>query len=272
MKKFIYLDHNATTPLHPLVLEAMLPYLKDAYGNASSIHAKGREAREAVENAREIIASFLGTKTHTIYFTSGGTESNNFALKGIGFKNREKGNHLIATRIEHPCILDTCKFMESQGFQATLLPVERDGRVSPGDLKKAITDKTILVSVMHANNEAGTIQPIAELASLAKERGLYFHTDAVQTFGKIPFSVDELGVDLLSASGHKLYGPKGVGFLYIRKDVRILPHQHGGHHERKLRAGTENVAGIVGLGKAVSLAKEEMEKRMAHLRRLEDRF
>ena len=272
MKKFIYLDHNATTPLHPSVLEAMLPYLKDGYGNASSIHAKGREARAAVEHAREVIASFLGTKPGTIYFTSGGTESNNFALKGISFKNKEKGNHLIATRIEHPCIMDTCKFMESQGFQITLLPVDREGRVSPADLKKAITDKTILVSVMHANNEVGTIQPIAELVSLAKERGIYFHTDAVQTFGKIPLTVDELGVDLLSVSAHKLYGPKGVGFLYIRKDVRVLAHQHGGHQEKKLRAGTENVAGIVGLGKATSLAQEEMEKRITHLKKLQETF
>lgn len=272
MKKFIYMDHNATTPLHPQVLEAMLPYLKEEYGNASSIHGKGREAREAVEHSREIIASFLGTKPNTIYFTSGGTESNNFAVKGVGFKNKEKGNHIIATRIEHPCILDTCKFMESQGFIVTLLPVDREGKVSPEDLKKAITDRTILVSVMHANNEVGTIQPIASLAFLAKERGITFHTDAVQTFGKIPFRIDDLGVDLLSVSGHKLYGPKGVGFLYIRKEVRILPHQHGGHHERRLRAGTENVAGIVGLGKAVLLAKEEMEKRITHLQKLQERF
>jgi len=272
MRKAIYLDHNATTPLHPLVLEAMLPYLKEEYGNASSIHAKGREAREAVEKAREIIASFLGTKPNTIYFTSGGTESNNFTLKGIGFKNREKGAHLISTRIEHPCVLDTCKFMESQGFGVTFLPVDREGQVHPEDLKKAITDRTILVSVMHANNEVGTIQPIAELSRIVKEHGIYFHTDAVQTFGKIPVKVDELGADLLSVSGHKLYGPKGVGFLYIRKDVRILPHQHGGHHERRLRAGTENVAGIVGLGKAVLLAQEEMEKRISHLHKLEEKF
>ena len=272
MRKAIYLDHNATTPLHPLVLEAMLPYLKEEYGNASSIHAKGREAREAVEKAREIIASFLGTKPNTIYFTSGGTESNNFTLKGIGFKNREKGAHLISTRIEHPCVLDTCKFMESQGFGVTFLPVDREGQVHPEDLKKAITDRTILVSVMHANNEVGTIQPITELSRIVKEHGIYFHTDAVQTFGKIPVKVDELGADLLSVSGHKLYGPKGVGFLYIRKDVRILPHQHGGHHERRLRAGTENVAGIVGLGKAVLLAQEEMEKRISHLHKLEEKF
>ena len=272
MTKTIYLDHNATTPLHPLVLEAILPYLKEEYGNASSIHQRGREARAAVEASREIIASFLGTKPNTIFFTSGGTESNNFTLKGVGYKNRDKGNHLIATRIEHPCILDTCKFLESQGFEVTLLPVDRQGRVSPEDLKKAMTDRTILVSVMHANNEVGTIQPIAELSKITKERGIYFHTDAVQTFGKIPVRVDEWGIDLLSVSGHKLYGPKGVGFLYIRKDVRILPHQHGGHHERRLRAGTENVAGIVGLGKAVLLAKEEMEKRQRHLKGLQERF
>lgn len=272
MKKVVYLDHNATTPLHPQVLEAMLPYLKGDYGNASSIHQKGREAREAVEEARATLASFLGTKPNTILFTSGGTESNNFTLKGITCKNREKGNHVITTRIEHPCVLDTCKFLESQGFQVTYLPVDREGRVQPEDLKKAITDKTILISIMHANNEVGTLQPIGELAQIAKERGIYFHTDAVQSFGKIPVKVEELGVDLLSVSGHKLYGPKGVGFLYVRKDVRLLPHMHGGHHERRLRAGTENVAGIVGLGKAAALARQEMEKRFSHLQKLGERL
>lgn len=272
MKKVVYLDHNSTTPLHPEVLEAMLPYLKEAYGNASSIHRKGREARDAVEKAREVIASFLGTKPNTLLFTSGGTESNNFTLKGISFKHRGKGNHIITTKIEHPCVLDTCKFMESQGFEVTYLPVDREGRVDPGDLKKAVTDRTILVSVMHANNEVGTLQPISELSKIAKEKGFYFHTDAVQTFGKIPVKVDALGVDLLSVSGHKLYGPKGVGILYIRKGVEITPHQHGGHHERRLRAGTENVAGIVGLGKAVLLAQQEMEKRIEHLQKLQERF
>ncbi len=272
MKRLVYLDHNATTPVHPEVLEAMIPYLKDNYGNASSIHGKGRDAREAVEHARETIASFLGTKPNTIYFTSGGTEANNFALKGVGFKNKAKGNHIISTRIEHPCVLDTCKFMESQAFEVTLLPVDRQGKVTVESLKKAMTDRTILVSVMHANNEVGTIQPIRELAHVAKEKGVYFHTDAVQSFGKIPVTVDALGVDLLSVSGHKLYGPKGVGFLYIRKDVRILPHQHGGHHERGLRAGTENVTGIVGLGKAVELAQKELEARMEHLRSLQEKF
>ncbi|MBI4437102.1 MAG: cysteine desulfurase NifS [Candidatus Omnitrophica bacterium] len=272
MKKSIYLDHNSTTPLRPEVLEAAFPYLRELYGNASSIHEKGREAREAVEKARETVASFLGTKPNTILFTSGGTEANNFAIKGIGFRNKTKGNHIISTRIEHPCVLDTCKFMESQGFEVTLLPVDREGRISVEDLKHAITDRTILVSIMHANNEVGTIQPIAELAKVAKERGVYFHTDAVQSFGKIPVDVEDLGVDLLSVSAHKLYGPKGVGCLYVRKDVRILPHQHGGHHERGLRAGTENVAGIVGLGKAVSLARQEMEKRTQHLRALQEKF
>ncbi len=272
MKKIHYFDHNATSPLHPEVLEAMLPYLKDEYGNASSIYGKGRQAREAVEHAREVVADFLGVKPNTVYFTSGGTESNNFALKGISFRNREFGNHLISSRIEHPCVLDTCRFLESQGFEVTLLPVDRTGKISPEDLKAAITDRTILVSIMHANNEVGTVQPIRELATLARERGIPFHTDAVQSFAKIPFTVDGLGVDLLSVSAHKFYGPKGVGFLYIRKDVRILPHQHGGHHERRMRAGTENVAGIVGLGKAISLAKSQMEKRGKHLQSLQERF
>jgi len=272
MKKVIYFDHNATTPLHPEVLEAMLPYLKDQFGNASSIYGKGRESREAVEEARGIIADFLKTKPSTIYFTSGGTEANNFAIKGIGFKNREKGDHIISSRIEHPCVLDTCRFMEGQNFKITLLPVDRTAKVSSEDLKKALTDRTILVSIMHANNEVGTIQNIPELAKITKERGVYFHTDAVQTFGKVPFTVDELGVDLLSVSAHKLYGPKGVGFLFMKKDVRILPHQHGGHQERKLRAGTENVPGIVGLGKAVLLAKKNLEGRIKHLQKLEERF
>ncbi|MFH1857537.1 MAG: cysteine desulfurase family protein, partial [Candidatus Omnitrophota bacterium] len=272
MKKAIYLDHNATTPVHSEVLEAMLPYLKDAYGNASSIHVKGRQAREAVEHSREVIASFLGTKPSTILFTSGGTESNNFAIKGISYKNRDKGNHLIATRIEHPCILDACRFMESQGFSVALLPVDRYGKVDPEDLKKSITPQTILISVMHANNEVGTLQPLEDISRIARERGIYFHTDAVQTFGKVPFTVDSLGVDLLSVSGHKFYGPKGVGFLYLRKDVRILAHMHGGHHERKLRAGTENGPGIVGLGKAVQLAQQEMGQRIRHIKKLEEKL
>ena len=270
--KTVYLDHNSTTPLHPKVLEAMLPYMREGFGNASSIHHKGRETRDAVEKARETIAECLGTEPKCLYFTSGGTESNNFTFKGVAFKNREKGRHIVTTRIEHPCVLDTSHFLENLGFEVTYLPVDRYGQIDLRDLTKALTDKTILVSIMHANNEVGTIQPIAEAARLVKERGILFHTDAVQTFGKIPLKMDGFGVDLLSVSAHKFYGPKGVGFLYIRKGTRIAPHQHGGHHERGLRAGTENVAGIVGMAEAAELAHQEMEKRLTHLRRLQEKF
>lgn len=258
--KPIYLDNNATTPADPLVLEAMLPYYKKIYGNASSFHAKGRQAREGIDKARHIIASSLATEDNDIIFTGGGTESDNLAIKGVCIKNRDKGNHIITAKIEHHAVLNTCKFLETQGFSVTYLNVDKFGLVSPDDLKNAITDKTILVTIMHANNEVGTIEPIKELARLARERGIYFHTDAVQAFGKIAIDVEDLGVDLLSISAHKIHGPKGVGALYIRKGVKISSIIHGGHHERNLRAGTENVAGIVGFGKAAELAKEHFAK------------
>lgn len=268
--KHIYLDHNATTPLHPEVLKAMEPFFSDRYGNASSFHQKGREARVAAEEARAVIGDFLGTEAVDIVFTSGGTESDNLAIKGAGFKNKDKGNHIITSSIEHLAVLETCAFMESEGFEVTYLGVDEYGMVNPSCVEKAITDKTILVSIMHANNEVGTIQPIAEISRIIKRfnarhntqdaRRIYLHTDAVQSFGKIPVDVEELGVDLLSISAHKIYGPKGAGALYIRKGTQILPHIHGGHHERNLRAGTENVPGIVGFAKAVELAAKDFKQ------------
>jgi cysteine desulfurase len=272
INKVIYLDHNSTTPLAPQVLEAMLPYLKDKYGNASSIHAKGREAREGVDWARNIVASTLGIAPEDLVFTSGGTEADNFAIKGIALANSDKGKHIITSKIEHPAVLNTCQFLEKMGYEVIYLGVDKYGRVSPEDVKKAIKENTILVSIMYANNEVGTIQPIAEIAKVTKEKGIPFHTDAVQALGKIAFRVEDLGVDLLSVSGHKIYGPKGVGALYIRKGVKIFPHQHGGHHERSLRAGTENVAGIVGFGRAVELMRENFAEKNERIKELRDKL
>ncbi len=256
--KRIYLDHAATTPTDPRVVQAMIPYFSDIYGNPSSLHSFGQEARTAVETARNQIASFIMARPEEIVFTSGGAESDNAALKGIAYARREKGNHIITSAIEHHAILETCKFLEKQGFQITYIKVDPNGLVDPYDVKKAITERTILVSIMHANNEIGTIQPISEIGKIAKEAGIYFHTDAVQIFGHAPINVDELHVDLLSASAHKLYGPKGVGVLYIRKGTKFTPFLHGGDQERGRRASTHNVPGIVGFGAAVELAKEGM--------------
>ncbi len=268
----IYLDHAATTPTDPEVVKAMSPYFTDKFGNPSSLHSFGQEVKEAIEEARGTVASFIGAKPEEIVFTSGGTESNNFVLKGIAYAKQNKGNHIITTAIEHHAITEPCKFLEKQGFKATYLQVDKQGLVDPGDVKKAVTDKTILISVMHANNEIGTIQPIQEIEKIAKERGIYFHTDAVQTFGHLPINVDELNVDLLSISAHKLYGPKGVGALYIRKGTRISPFMHGGDQENNRRASTHNVPGIVGFGKAVELAKEKMEEEREKLIPLRDKL
>src|SRR5512135_3562180 len=224
--KRIYLDHAATTPVDPEVIEAMLPFFRETFGNPSSIHSFGQQARSAVEDAREKVASSLGAKPAETVFTSGGTESNNFAIKGIAWANRKKGNHIITSAIEHHAVLEPCRFLEREGFEVTFLPVDPRGLVDPCDVAKAITDRTILVSIIHANNEIGTLQPIAEIGKIARERGVCFHTDAVQTFGHVPFTVDELNVDLLSLSAHKLYGPKGVGVLYVRKGTRMEPHMH----------------------------------------------
>ncbi len=267
--KSIYMDHNATTPLRAEVLEAMLPYLQVEFGNPSSIHAFGRRAAIGINQAREKVAGALGCRPEEVVFTGCGTEADNQAIKGVAYARREKGDHIITTQIEHHAVLHTCQYLEKQGFQVTYLPVDEYGMVDPDDVRKAITDRTILVSIMHANNEVGTVQPLAEIGRIVKEKGVTFHTDAVQTFGKLPTKVDELGVDLLSLSAHKLYGPKGVGALYVRKGTRLDSLLHGGHHERNRRAGTENVAGIVGLGRAVELALTEMEeeaRRQATLR------
>lgn len=272
MKKKIYLDYAATTPTDPRVVKAMLPYFTKSFGNPSSIHSFGQEGKRAVEEARDKVANLIGAKSEEIVFTSGGTEADNFVMKGVAFANEKKGNHIITTAIEHHAVIETCKFLEKRGFKVTYLPVDKYGLVSPEDVKEAITDKTILISVMHANNEIGTIEPITEIGKIAQEREIYFHTDAVQTTGHLPIDVDELNVDLLSMSSHKLYGPKGVGALYVRKGTRIISFMHGGEQERRRRASTENVPGIVGFGKAVEIAKEEMDEEAKRLTSLRDRL
>jgi len=272
MDRKIYLDHNATTPVHPEVLEAMLPFYKEGFGNASSIHSFGREAKVALEESREKVAKLLNADPLEIYFTSGGTESDNLAIKGIAWANSKKGNHIITSKIEHHAILESCKFLEREGLEVTYLPVDRYGLADPDELKKNIKKETILVSIMHANNEVGTIEPIEELSKIARENGVYFHTDAVQSTGKIKIDVNSLGVDLLSLSAHKFYGPKGVGAIYIKRGVRLTPLAHGGHHEKARRAGTENVPGIVGLAKALEIANRDMEKEDKRLKNLSERF
>lgn len=267
----VYLDNNATTRVADAVREAMLPYLDDSHGNPSSIHGTGRDARDAVENARRQVAKLLGARPRRILFTGSGSEADNLALKGIAFAHRERGNHIVTSAVEHPAILKTCAFLERIGYRVTVLPVDGDGRVSPDALRDALTDETILVSIMMASNEVGTIQPIRELAAIAHERGATFHTDAVQAAGKIPIRVDELGVDLLTISGHKFHGPKGVGALYVRAGVALEPLVHGGDQERKLRAGTENVPAIVGMGKAAELAMQSLRE-TDRIRALRDRL
>jgi cysteine desulfurase len=254
----IYLDYAASTPVDPLVVREMLPYFTDIYGNPSSAHSRGQASRDAIEKARERVADLIGAKSPEIVFTSGGTEANNFAIKGIALANKDRGSHIITSDIEHSSISNICKALETSGFRTTYVPVDSNGMIDPDDVKKAITPGTVLISIMHANNEVGTIQPLAEIVRIAHEAGIYVHTDAVQTSGHINADVKELGIDLLSLSAHKLYGPKGVGALYIREGVNIMPFIHGGGHENGRRAGTENVAGIAGLGKAAELAKEEL--------------
>jgi len=268
----IYLDYAATTPTHPEVVKAMLPYFTDVFGNPSSIYSYGQEAKGAIEEARVKVADLIGARREEIVFTSGGTEADNFALKGVAFANESKGNHIITSAIEHHAVIETCKFLEKRGFRITYLPVDEYGLVDPGDVKKAITDKTILISVMQASNEMGTIEPIVEIGRIARETGVYFHTDAVQVVGHIPVDVTELEVDLLSMSAHKLYGPKGVGALYIRKGTKLIPFMHGGGQERKWRASTENVPGIVSLGKAVELAQQDMGEEAERLTYLRDQL
>jgi len=271
----VYMDHNATTPLREEVLEAMLPYLREEFGNASSLHSFGIRARRAIESAREKVATALGAEPREIVFTGCGTESDNQAIKGVAFANRNNrsgGDHIITSHIEHKAVLQTCQYLEKQGFRVTYLPVDELGLVNPDDVAQAITDRTVLVSVMFANNEVGTIQPIAEIARVCREKEVYFHTDAVQAVGKLPVDVGKLGVDILSLSAHKFYGPKGVGALYVRKGVKVDSLLHGGHQERGRRAATENVAGIVGLGKAIELRLGEMAAEAERLTALRERL
>ncbi|ACM60808.1 cysteine desulfurase [Caldicellulosiruptor bescii] len=270
--KIIYFDHAATTPLKKEVLDEMMPYLTDQYGNPSTIYKLGREAKKAIELARERVAKALNADIQEIYFTSGGTESDNWALKGVAFANKDKGKHIITTTIEHHAVLHPLKYLEGLGFEVTYVPVEPNGIVDPQKVKEAIKNGTILISVMLANNEIGTIQPVKEIAKIAKEKGIIVHTDAVQAVGQIPVDVKDLGVDLLSLSAHKFYGPKGVGALYIRKGTKIHPFSHGGAQEKNRRAGTENVAGIVGLGKAIELATQNLSEYAAKLQKLRDKL
>lgn len=263
MKKLIYLDNAATTKTAPEVVEAMLPYFTEHYGNASAVYGLGQESKEAINKARAQIAQVLGAKENEIYFTAGGSESDNWALKAVAEAYAGKGKHIITSKIEHHAILHTCEYLENRGFEVTYLDVDEFGEVKLSELKKAIRPDTILISIMFANNEIGTIQPIKEIGEIAHEHGILFHTDAVQAFGQVPIDVDELHIDMLSSSGHKLHGPKGIGFLYIRKGVKIGSFVHGGAQERKRRAGTENVPGIVGYGKAASMAAETMAERTA---------
>lgn len=271
-KKRVYLDYAATTPVDPRVVRAMAPYFTDKFGNSMSLHSFGQEAKLALEKSREEVASLIGAKAEEIVFTSSATESNNLALKGIAFANKQKGKHIIISPIEHPCIMEASKWLAEQGFSITKLPVNKYGQVDPKDIKKAIKKETILVSVLHASNEIGTIQPVAAIGKICREKGVYFHTDATQSFGKIPIDVNSMNIDLLSASAHKLYGPKGVGCLFVRKGTKMTPLLHGGGQEAGLRSSTVNVPGIVGFGKAVELAKKEMVKESKCLAGLRDRL
>jgi cysteine desulfurase len=268
--KRVYLDYAATTPVDPEVITAMLPYFYGQFGNPSSIHSFGQETRAAIEDVRALLAHKLGVRDEEMIFTSGGTESNNLALKGVAYANQHKGRHIVTTAIEHHAVLEPCQFLEKQGFSVTYLPVDQDGLVDPDDVKKALTRETILISVMHANNEIGTIEPLSEIGAIAREHDIYFHSDAVQTFGHVPIHADELHIDMLSVSAHKLYGPKGIGALVVRRGVRLTPLLHGGEQEYRRRASTENVPAIVGFGKAVELAYAEMEGENQRLTTLRD--
>ncbi len=270
MSSIIYMDHCSSTPTDSRVIEAMNPYFDKLYGNPSSAYSFAQDSAKAIKEARERVANILNAKPTEIIFTSGGTEANNLAIKGIAFANRERGNHIITSKIEHHAVLNTCKWLEKQGFSVSYIEVDKYGIVNLDELKRKITDKTILISVMYANNEVGTIEPVSEIAEIKNDKEIYIHTDAVQAVGKIKVDVNKLGVDLLSLSAHKFYGPKGVGALFVRNGTKIDPLLHGGHHEKNKRAGTENVAGIVGLGKACEIALGEMEEEDKRLKKLRD--
>ncbi|MCU0643970.1 MAG: cysteine desulfurase NifS [bacterium] len=271
MKK-IYFDHSATTSVDPQVVEAMLPFFHEKFGNPSSIHSFGRETKVALEEAREAVAEFVKARAADIYFTSGGTESDNLAIKGAAYELKNKGNHIITSKVEHHAVLHTCEALEQEGFEITLLNPDKYGVVHPEAVEKAIKSNTILISIMHANNEVGTINPIEKIGEIAQSKGILFHTDAVQTFGKLPLNLSKLPIDLMSVSGHKIYGPKGIGILYIRKGVKLAQLMHGGGHERNRRAGTENIPGIIGLAKAVELRKQNFKKENEHIKKLRDRL
>ncbi|MCQ1536334.1 cysteine desulfurase NifS [Methanosarcina sp. KYL-1] len=273
-KRFVYMDHAATTFTKPEVAEAMMPFLKEHFGNPSSLYSIGREAKEAVESAREQLAKALGAKPEEVYFTSGGTESDNWAVKGTALARQERGNHIITTPIEHHAVLYPCEYLETKGFEVTYLLVDRYGLVDPADVEAAIREDTTLISVMYANNEIGTLEPVPEIGKIAKEHGVPFHTDAVQVIGKIPLDMQgkHKDIDMLSLSSHKFYGPKGVGALYIREGTEIDNYMHGGGQERGRRAGTENVAGIVGMGKAIELATANIEAHNEKIRKMRDRL
>ena len=268
----IYLDYAATTPVDDRVLKVMLPYLSEKFGNTMSLHQWGQDAKHALEQSRETIANLIGAKPNEIIFTSSATESNNLTLKGIAHANQDKGKHIIVSSIEHPCIMESAKWLEKQGSKITRLKVDKYGLVNPEDVKKAITKNTILVSIMHANNEIGTIQPIEKIGKICRQKNIYFHTDASQSFGKIPIDVEKMNIDLLTASSHKMYGPKGAALLYIRKGVKIEPILHGGGHEMGLRGSTINVSAIVGFAEAAKIAKKQMKKEAQTQTKLRDKL
>ncbi len=270
MNRRVYLDHNASTPVHPEVVAEMVPFFGEVFGNPSSVHGFGRAARDAVDAARDRVAAFLRARPDEIVFTSGGTESDNFGVKGLAWA-RGRG-HLITSKVEHHAVLRTCQALETQGFTVSYLPVDETGMIDPDDVRRALRPDTIAISIMHANSEVGTIQPVRAIGAIARERGIPFHVDAVQTFGKVEIDVDAFNIDLLSFSGHKIYGPKGVAGLYIRKGTKMVSLQHGGEHERRRRAGTENVPGIVGLGKAAEVRGREMKDEAVRLTALRDRL
>ncbi len=272
VKRLVYLDHSATTPVRPEVVEAMLPYLSGDFGNASSVHQFGQKARTALEEAREVVADCIGAESNEIIFTGGGTESDNLAVQGVVHGARKKGNHVITSSVEHHAVYKCCKYLEKEGVEVTYLPVDEFGIVDLDSLRSSVRSDTVLVSVMLANNETGTIEPLSDVSAIAHEHGVPVHTDAVQAIGKIPVNVDDLGIALLSLSGHKIYGPKGVGVLYVRRGTRVDPMFYGGHHERRKRPGTENVASIIGLAKAMELARAEINETSTRLAGLRDRL